>query len=93
MVLREWCMRGMNKTLKQDTRQPYRQYYLSIDFDLRAIKSRSKAVNTLIFLASMIKLPAPAIEFSSKGHKIPCLLFLVEKFKATGCIHGTVLFS
>jgi len=47
----------------------YRQFYLSIDFDLRAIKSRSKAVNTLIFIASMIKLPAPAIQFSSKGTK------------------------
>jgi len=48
---------------------PYRQYYLSIDFDLRAIKSHSKALNTLIFLASMIKLPSPTIEFSSKGTK------------------------
>jgi len=43
---------------------PYRQYYLSIDFDLTAIKSRSKVVNTLIYFANMIKLPAPAIEFS-----------------------------
>lgn len=48
---------------------PYRQYYLSIDFDLRAIKSNSKFVNTLIFVASMIKLPAPTIEFSNKGAK------------------------
>ena len=47
----------------------HRQYYLSIDFDLRAIKSRSKVVNSLIFFASMIKLPAPAIEFSSQGTK------------------------
>lgn len=53
----------------------YRQYYLSIDFDLRAIKSRSKAVNTLIFLASMIKIPAPTIEFSSKGTKFHAFYF------------------
>lgn len=45
----------------------YRQYYLSVDIDLRAIRSRSKFVNTLIFVASMIKLPAPALEFSRKG--------------------------
>jgi len=54
---------------------PYRQYYLSIDFDLRAIKSRSKAINTLIFIASMIKLPAPTIEFSSKGAKFHAFYF------------------
>ena len=53
----------------------YRQYYLSIDFDLRAIKSRSKAVNTLIFFASMIKIPAPTIEFSSKGTKVHAFYF------------------
>lgn len=46
---------------------PYRQYYLSVDFDLTAIKTRSKAVKALIFFASMIKLPAPALEFSKKG--------------------------
>jgi hypothetical protein len=43
---------------------PYRQLYLSLDFDLTAIKSRSKVVNTLIYFANMIKLPAPTIEFS-----------------------------
>jgi hypothetical protein len=43
---------------------PYRQLYLSLDFDLTAIKSRSKVVNTLIYFANMIKLPAPALEFS-----------------------------
>jgi hypothetical protein len=51
--------------------QPYRQYFIGIDFDLTAIKSRSKAVNTLIYLANMIKLPAPTLEFSNgkvKGH-------------------------
>lgn len=46
---------------------PYRQYYLSIDFDLTAIKTRSKALKTLIYIVNMIKLPAPAVEFSRKG--------------------------
>ncbi len=46
--------------------QPFRQYYLSVDFDLTAIKTRSKFVKTLIFIANAIKLPAPAIEFSKK---------------------------
>ncbi len=44
-----------------------RQYYIGIDFDLSHIKTRSKAVNTLIFFVNMIKLPAPAIEFSGNN--------------------------
>jgi hypothetical protein len=48
---------------------PYRQYYLSVDLDLTAIKTRSKAMKALIFFASIIKLPAPAVEFSSRGTK------------------------
>jgi uncharacterized protein YfiM (DUF2279 family) len=43
---------------------PYRQFYFSLDFDLTAIKSRSKVVNTLIFFVNMIKLPSPTLEFS-----------------------------
>lgn len=54
---------------------PYRQYYLGLDIDLRAIHSRSKVVNTLLFVASMIKLPAPAVEFSSKGVSFHALAF------------------
>jgi len=55
--------------------QPYRQLYFSLDFDLRAIRSRSKAVNALIFIASMIKLPSPTIEFSSQGVKAYAFYF------------------
>jgi hypothetical protein len=46
--------------------QAYRQYYLSLDFDLTAIRTRSKALKTLIFIASCIRIPAPAIELSRK---------------------------
>ena len=55
--------------------KPFRQYYLSIDFDLTSIKSRSKAVNTLLFVANMIKIPAPALEFSQNGIKFHPLYF------------------
>ncbi len=50
---------------------PYRQYYLGLDFDLTAFKSKSKALNTLIYFLNLIRLPAPALEFSQgkvKGH-------------------------
>jgi len=49
----------------------YRQYYLSLDFDLTAFRSKSKVLNTIIFFVNMIKLPAPGLEFSNgkvKGH-------------------------
>jgi hypothetical protein len=45
----------------------YRQFYLGVDFDLSHIKTKSKALNTFLFFVNMIKLPAPAIEFSEKG--------------------------
>jgi hypothetical protein len=55
--------------------RPYRQYYLSIDFDLTSIKSKSKIINTLLFVANMVKIPAPALEFSQKGVKFHPLYF------------------
>lgn len=54
---------------------PYRQYYLSLDLDLTAIKTNSKAVRTLIFFANMIKIPTPTVEFSSRGTKFHWLYF------------------
>ncbi|HEY9117129.1 MAG TPA: DUF2279 domain-containing protein [Roseivirga sp.] len=49
----------------------YRQLYLGIDFDLSYIKTNNRFLKTVLFLADMIKLPAPAIELSQgkvKGH-------------------------
>lgn len=53
----------------------YRQYYLSIDFDLTSIRTHSKVLKTLIFFGSMIKIPAPAMEFSRKGIRLRALYF------------------
>jgi hypothetical protein len=36
-----------------------------LDFDLTAIKSRSKFINGLIYFANMVKLPAPTLEISN----------------------------
>jgi uncharacterized protein YfiM (DUF2279 family) len=55
--------------------EPYRQYYLSIDFDLTAIRTRSNVLNTLIFFVNMIKLPAPALEFSRGGTRFHAFAF------------------
>lgn len=53
----------------------YRQYYLSVDFDLTAVRTRSKFVKTLLFVASAIKLPAPAFIFSRHGAEFRAFYF------------------
>jgi hypothetical protein len=50
-----------------DPLTPFRQYYLGVDFDLTAIRTRSKLVRTLVYAVNMVRLPAPAIEFSRHG--------------------------
>lgn len=54
---------------------PYRQFYLALDLDLTSIKTRSKAIKALIFFANMIKIPAPTVEFSTKGVRFHALYF------------------
>lgn len=44
----------------------HRQYYVSLDFDLTAIQTRSRFLRTILFVASAIKIPAPTLEFSRK---------------------------
>ncbi|WP_237390605.1 DUF2279 domain-containing protein [Fulvivirga sediminis] len=41
---------------------PQRRYLLSIDLDLSEYESRSKVVNTLIYLVNTIHIPAPSLE-------------------------------
>jgi len=47
--------------------RPYRQYYLSLDIDLTKIKTRSKLLKTIGFMANSIKIPAPALQISKNG--------------------------
>ncbi len=53
----------------------YRQFYFALDLDLTAIKTRSKALKSLIFFANMIKIPAPTLEFSSEGTRFHFFYF------------------
>src|SRR6185369_6938462 len=46
----------------------YRQYYLSLDFDLLRIKTTSKLLSGVFKVMNFIRLPAPAIEFNN-GHQ------------------------
>ncbi|MFZ1611780.1 MAG: DUF2279 domain-containing protein [Chitinophagales bacterium] len=45
-----------------------RQYYLSFDVDLTAFKGKSPFWNMVLEIASILKFPAPAIEFNQGGN-------------------------
>jgi uncharacterized protein YfiM (DUF2279 family) len=44
-----------------------RRYFLSPDIDLTRIKTRSKAMRTVLFVLNSIKIPAPTLEVTSTG--------------------------
>lgn len=45
----------------------YRQFYFSLDIATDRIKTRSKVLNTLLFVTSAIKIPLPTIEVNTLG--------------------------
>ncbi|WP_239022789.1 DUF2279 domain-containing protein [Pontibacter mangrovi] len=54
----------------------YRQFYLSPDLNLMHFKGRSKVWNTALYVLSIIKVPAPALEYNRKnGLKLHPLYF------------------
>ncbi len=44
-----------------------RRYFLSPDIDLTRIRTRSKVLRTLLFMANSIKVPMPTLEYRSNG--------------------------
>ncbi len=44
-----------------------RQFYLSLDVDLTRIKTKSHFLKSILGILNVIKVPAPALEISSKG--------------------------
>ncbi len=54
----------------------YRQYYISPDLNLMHFKGRSKILNTALYVLSIIKIPAPALEYNRrKGFRLHPLYF------------------
>ncbi|GAA4355386.1 DUF2279 domain-containing protein [Hymenobacter saemangeumensis] len=47
--------------------RPYRQYYLSLDVDLRRIPTRSVLLKRVFYALSIFHLPAPALELNGRG--------------------------
>lgn len=46
---------------------PYRQYYLTVDLNLRAIKTRSRFLKTAFYILDIFHLPAPALEYNNRN--------------------------
>ena len=44
-----------------------RQFFLSLDVDLTRVHTKSRLLNTLLYAANIIKIPAPALELNSRG--------------------------
>ena len=59
---REIGMQRLGSPLK-----PYRQYYFTIDLNLRSIRTRSKVLKTILYVADIFHLPAPALEFNNRN--------------------------
>lgn len=45
---------------------PYRQYFIGIDFDFSHIRSNNKYLKACLFLLRSVRLPAPALEINRK---------------------------
>lgn len=58
---------GEDLPTNQIAQNPFRQFYLSFDIDLVKIPTKSKFLKSVFSLINFIKIPAPAIEFRSKG--------------------------
>lgn len=47
--------------------RPYRQFYLSLDVDLRRIPTRSPLLRKVFYTLSIFHLPAPALEYNGRN--------------------------
>lgn len=54
---------------------PYRKYFLSIDLDLSEVRPANAWMNALLHVFRIIKIPAPAIEFSTHGIRFHPIYF------------------
>lgn len=57
---------GQPKQNEQNGYQAYRQYYLALDLNLSAIKTRKKLLQKVFSVISLIHLPSPAVEYNRR---------------------------
>lgn len=63
----EGMLYGEDLPTNQFSQNPYRQFYLSLDVDLTKIKTKSKFLQSVFSVINFIKIPAPTLEFRTKG--------------------------
>ncbi|MEQ6124852.1 DUF2279 domain-containing protein [Pseudotenacibaculum sp. MALMAid0570] len=63
----EGMLYGEDLPSNQFSQNPYRQFYLSFDIDLVKIPTKSKFLKSVFSVINFIKIPAPTLEFRSKG--------------------------
>jgi hypothetical protein len=55
--------------------QRYRQWFLSPDIDLTKIKTKSKLLKSVFSVVNILKIPAPALEFSQGSFRLKPIAF------------------
>jgi uncharacterized protein YfiM (DUF2279 family) len=63
----EGMLYGENLPTNALPQNPFRQFYLSFDIDLVKIPTKSKFLKSVFSVINFIKIPAPTLEFRSKG--------------------------
>ena len=54
-------------TIDRTEVERYRRFFLSVDVDLTRIRTRSKFLRSVFSVVNMVKVPAPALEWDSRG--------------------------
>jgi hypothetical protein len=55
-------------TIDRTEVERYRRFFLSVDVDLTRIRTRSKFLRSVFSVVNMVKVPAPALEWDSRGN-------------------------
>ena len=63
----EWKIDDNTFELTDPQYDRYRQWYISPDIDLTKIKIKSPFLKTIVSMANIFKIPAPALEINGKG--------------------------
>lgn len=64
-----------NVTFNRPDLKRYRQWYLAPDIDFTKIKTRKRGIKMALNILSIIKVPAPSLEYSRKGFKVNFIHF------------------
>ena len=58
---------GYNYRLTDPPYERYREFYLSLDVDLKRIPTRRRFLRSVLSVLNFIKIPAPTLEWNTAG--------------------------